>query len=194
MSVENNKDEPLTTGEIARYCHVTHRGVLKWVESGKLKAYRTPGKHSRVSVEDFLNFLKEYNMPIPAELQPASVLKKILIVDDDRGIVYSLRRLLMMENKFNIETAFDGFEAGKKFTAFKPDLVTLDIHMPALNGYQVYADIRNDPNNRNAKVLIVSGVSELKEIQKIMDLGADGFLQKPFSNEALKEQIKRILG
>jgi len=194
MDAGKNEQEPLTTGEIAKHCHVTHRGVLKWVESGKLKAYRTPGKHSRVSIEDFLNFLKEYNMPIPEELQPASLLTKILIVDDDRGIVYSLRRMLMMENKYNIETAFDGFEAGKKFAAFRPDLMILDIHMPALDGYQVYANIRNDPNNKNTRVLIISGVNEPKEIKKITDLGADGFLQKPFSNEALKEQIKHILG
>ena len=60
--------KPLTTGQIAEYCHVTHRAVLNWVESGKLPAYRTPGKHSRVSVEDFVSFLHEYHMPVPAEL------------------------------------------------------------------------------------------------------------------------------
>ena len=59
MSTEKNEKRPLTTGQIAKYCHVTHRGVLKWVESGKLRAYRTPGKHSRVSIEDFLHFLKQ---------------------------------------------------------------------------------------------------------------------------------------
>jgi excisionase family DNA binding protein len=194
MSAEKKKNEPLTTGEIARHCHVTHRGVLKWVASGKLKAYRTPGKHSRVSVEDFLSFLKEYNMPVPVELQPSSLLKKVLIVDDDRGMVYSLRRLLMMENKYNIETAFDGFEAGKKFTAFQPDLMILDIHMPGMDGFQVYSNIRNDPHSKNTNILIISAINELKEIKKIMDLGADGFLQKPFSNEAFKEQIKKVLG
>jgi DNA-binding response OmpR family regulator len=107
--------------------------------------------------------------------------------------VYSLRRMLMMENKFNIETAFDGFEAGRKFNAFKPDLMILDIYMPALDGYQVYASIRNDPANKDTKILIISGVNEAKEIKKIADLGADGFLQKPFSNEALKEHINQLL-
>ena len=194
MSLEKDKNEPLTTGEIARHCHVTHRGVLKWVASGKLKAYRTPGKHSRVSVEDFLSFLKEYNMPVPVELQPSSLLKKVLIVDDDRGMVYSLRRLLMMESKYNIETAFDGFEAGKKFTSFHPDLIILDIHMPGMDGFQVCRNIRNDPKNKNTNILIISGIDEPKEIKKIMDMGADGFLQKPFSNEAFKEQIKKVLG
>ena len=54
-------DRPLTSGEIADFCHVTDRAVLKWIEEGKLKAYRTPGNHSRVHVADFLNFLKEFN-------------------------------------------------------------------------------------------------------------------------------------
>ena len=194
MNSDKENKELLTTGEIAKYCHVTHRGVLKWVASGKLKAYRTPGNHSRVSVEDFINFLREYKMPIPVELEAISTLKKILIVDDDRGIVHALRRILMMENKYEIEEAFDGFEAGKKFSAFKPDLIILDIHMPALDGYQVFANIRQDEKNKNTKILIISGVNEAKEIQKINELGAEGFLQKPFSHEALKEQMNRILG
>lgn len=194
MNAEEDKKGPLTTGQIAKYCHVTHRGVLKWVESGKLKAYRTPGKHSRVSVEDFVGFLHQYNMPVPAELQTGPVLKKVLIVDDDRGMVHSLQRALMMENRYIMETAFDGFEAGQKFSAFRPDFIILDIHMPALDGYQVCASIRSDPANKNIKVLAISAISEAKEIQKILDMGADAFLQKPFSNEALKEKMGQLLG
>ena len=92
MITEKNGKRPLTTGQIAKYCHVTHRGALKWVESGKLRAYRTPGKHSRVRIDDFLHFLKEYNMPIPVELETPVTLKKVLIVDDDHGIVQSLTK------------------------------------------------------------------------------------------------------
>jgi excisionase family DNA binding protein len=194
MNREEDNKGPLTTGQIAKYCHVTHRGVLKWVASGKLKAYRTPGQHSRVKVEDFLDFLKKYDMPVPAELQQEPVLKKILIVDDDQGIVHSLRRILMMENKYIIEEAFDGFKAGQKFMTFKPDLIILDIHMPGLDGFQVYANIRNDPNNKDTKVLIISGVNDEKEIKRIEGLGADGFLPKPFRNEVLKESIRKALG
>jgi len=189
---ENNR--PLTTGEIAKYCHVTHRGVLKWVASGKLKSYRTPGKHSRVSVEDFLNFLKEYNMPIPQGLEPVVTKRKILIVDDDRGIVNSLRRVMMLENKYMIEIAYDGFEAGRKFSEFKPDFVILDICMPGLDGYQVCANIRQDIQNKHVKILAISGLNAPEEIKKIMDLGANDYLQKPFSNESLQEKVKSILG
>jgi two-component system, OmpR family, response regulator VicR len=193
MSTENNDKRPLTTGQIAQYCHVTHRGVLKWVETGKLRAYRTPGKHSRVSIEDFLCFLKQYNMPIPGDLQPPSTKKRVLIVDDDRGIVSSLHRILMLENKYIIEAAYDGFQAGKKFSDFKPDFIILDICMPGLDGYQVCANIRRDMDNKHVKILVISGMNDPQEIKKIMDLGADDYLQKPFSNEVLQQKIKRIL-
>jgi len=193
MGIDKDKKRPLTTGQIAQYCHITHRGVLKWVESGKLRAYRTPGKHSRVSVEDFICFLKQYNMPIPEELQLSSTKKRILIVDDDQGIVSSLHRVLMMDDKYIIEAAYDGFQAGRKFFEFKPDFIILDICMPGLDGYQVCSNIRKDPNNKHVKILVISGLSDPQEIKKVMDLGANDYLQKPFSNEILQKKINNIL-
>ncbi len=193
MTVPKDNQAPLTTGQIAKFCHVTHRGVLKWVSSGKLKAYRTPGNHSRVSIKDFLAFLEKYEMPIPAELKINKVYKRVLVVDDDRGMVRSLERLLMLENTFIIETAFDGFEAGQKFSDFKPELVILDIRMPGMDGYQVCLSIRKNPDNKNVKILAISGESQEEEIKKIMDLGANDFLLKPFSHEALQEKIKRLV-
>jgi two-component system, OmpR family, response regulator VicR len=187
--------KPLTTGEVAQYCHVTHRAVLKWVASGKLKAYRTPGNHSRVKHEDFMVFLKTYNMPVPEAFEIKGTLKKILIIDDDRGIVHSLQRALVMENKYEIQTAFDGFTGGQKFAEFKPDLVILDIYMPGLeDGFKVCSHIRAEEANKNVKILIISGVSEETEIKKIMKLGANDYLIKPFSNQALHDKIKLMLG
>jgi excisionase family DNA binding protein len=192
MDFEQEGHRPLTTGQVAQYCHVTHRAVLKWVASGKLKAYRTPGKHSRVSVPDFLEFLQQYHMPVPAEFQTVRPRKKILIVDDDRGIVNSIHRMLTLENKYEIETAYDGFEAGKKFITFQPQFIILDIRMPGLDGYQVCANIRSDMRNKNVRILAISAVSEDQEVKKIMELGADDYLNKPFSNKALKEKVEHL--
>ena len=187
------KKEPLTTGEIAKYCHVTHRAVLKWVVAGKLKAYRTPGMHSRVEVEDFLKFLSEYRMPIPSEFSSNNNKKKILIVDDDKGMVHAIKRVLMTNRKFDIETAYDGFDAGRKFVEFKPDLVLLDIKMPGLDGYQVCSYIRKDLANKDVKVLAISGILDEEGAKKIMKLGADDYLAKPFDNQTLKIKIEKLL-
>lgn len=193
--MEPSNQVPLTTGEIAKYCHVTHRGVLKWVASGKLKAYRTPGKHSRVLIEDFIDFLKTYAMPIPQEImEKMKGIKRVLIVDDDRGIVHAIARTLMVSNKYKVDVAYDGFEAGQKFSDFKPHLVILDIRMPNLDGYHVCASIRKEANYKAVKILAVSGVNDQSEVKRMMDLGANAYLSKPFSNNELHSKVKEMLG
>jgi len=60
----------LTTGEIARYCGVNFRTVIRWIKRGYLNAFQLPGRgDNRVEVEDFLIFLKKNNIPIPEEFQ-----------------------------------------------------------------------------------------------------------------------------
>lgn len=194
VNIKQMEQEPLTTGQVAEYCHVTYRAVLKWIDQGKLRAYRTPGQHSRVRVADFLEFLKKYNMPVPPELNKDLRKKKVLIVDDDKLVVDLIRRSLQTEFDFEYETAHDGFTAGKKFAEFRPDLVTLDINMPGLDGYQVCQQIRKDEDNKNAKILVVSGiVGQEEEAAKVRQMGADDSLPKPFEDKDLKKKVRRLL-
>ncbi len=187
--------EPLTTGEIADHCHVSDRAVLKWIEEGKLKSYQTPGNHNRINVEDFIAFLREYNMPVPAEFQeePRGK-KKILIVDDDKELVSAIRRALFPIKGIIIDVAYDGFAAGQKFAEFKPDLVLLDMRMPGLDGYEVCSMIRKDPSGKDVKIIIVSGMMDMDAVEKVAKMGANDFLAKPFRNEFLRLKVERIIG
>ena len=185
----------LTTYDIAEHCQVTPRTVIQWINEGKLKAYRTPGNHSRVSVEDFLDFLKKYNMPVPAELSGEEFRpkKRILIVDDDEGMVNSLERFFIREKIYDLEVAYDGFEAGQKFSVFKPDLIILDLKIPGLNGDKLCSHIRSNPANKKVKIILISGLIEVHESGPIKELGADAYFVKPFKTEALKEKIQMLL-
>ena len=187
------RNGPLTTGEIAEYCHVTYRAVLKWIVAGKLKAYRTPGKHSRVEVEDFLYFLKEYNMPIPDEFTMGNRMKKILIVDDDKNMARSIQRILALEDKFELEMAFDGFDAGRKVMELKPDLIILDIRMPGMDGYEVTKRIKEIPELSHAKIIAISAFFKQEGRDKIVSLGANACLDKPFSEEILLQTIEELI-
>lgn len=190
------KDKSLTTKEIAEYCQVTQRTTVQWISEGKLKFFRTPGKHIRVNREDFLEFLNKYQMPIPQGLttEPtANQNKRILIVDDEKSMVEAIQRLLK-NSKFDLEVAYDGFEAGQKFVTFNPDLVILDIRMPRVDGYKLCSAIRNNPESKNTKILIISGIIEETEKNTILKLGADDYLVKPFEGAELKSKINVLFG
>jgi len=185
-----------TTYEIAQHCHVTPRTVIQWINEGKLKAFRTPGNHSRIETEEFLDFLHRYHMPIPADVMGdnSGARKRILIVDDDGEVVDSIQRFLKREKIYDLEVAFDGFEAGRKFSDFVPDLIILDIRMKGLDGWQLCSRIRSNPKNKNVKMLLISGLIEDKDISRIQESGADDYLAKPFTNKELRNKVMRLLG
>jgi excisionase family DNA binding protein len=53
----------LTTSDIARHCGVSRKSVIRWIEQGRIKAYRTPGGHYRIQQTNFLDFLEQFDMP-----------------------------------------------------------------------------------------------------------------------------------
>ena len=121
-------------------------------------------------------------------------MKKILIVDDDEGMRHSIKRLLSLERKYDIEEASDGIAAEKKAEEFVPDLIILDIKMPGKDGYEVCFNLRKKIGNEKMKVVAMSGFSG-KFGEAIMEaLGADCYFEKPFDSEVFKKRIAALLG
>jgi len=180
-----------TTYEISKLLGCDLTTVIKWINDGKLIAYRTPGGHRRVRKEDLVEFLKKYNLPIPEEL---GIKPKVLIVDDDPDSVDLIRGYLSrIDSKLEIEIARDGFEAGRKVVEFKPELVILDVRLPGINGYQVCRNIKSDEKTKNIKVLAITAYASPEDKQKMLSLGADAYLPKPFPPEKFLKIIKKLL-
>ncbi|MFT5387474.1 MAG: excisionase family DNA binding protein [Lysobacterales bacterium] len=189
------KRHTLTTKQISEYCHVTQRAVGQWINKGKLKSNRTPGKHIRVDRHDFLKFLKAYKMPIPSDISNSEnyFKKKVLIVEDEVSMVHAIKRVL--DGKlFEKCVAHDGFTAGFRFNQFQPDLVLLDIKMPGFDGFEVCANIRKCIKNNSVKILIISGCIDDEGIKRVKSLGANDVLTKPFSNTELLQKVNNLLG
>ncbi|NRP28331.1 MULTISPECIES: response regulator [unclassified Marinobacterium] len=181
----------LSTGEIAKLCDVNLRTVIRWIERGALKGFKLPGRgNNRVRVEDFLAFLVEHEIPIPAELQEDS--RKVLVVDDEPAIARALQRVLR-KHGLVAEVAADGFQAGTKLMKDRPILVTLDLSMPGLSGYDVLSFVRETPEIASTKILVISALGS-EALQKAIDLGADAILNKPFDNHELVEVINKLVG
>jgi DNA-binding response OmpR family regulator len=118
--------------------------------------------------------------------------RKVLIVDDEPNIVIALE-FLMRQNGFDVRTVRNGDEALAAVLEFRPDLVLLDVMMPVKDGYQVAQSIRDNPELRGLKIVMLTAKGRETEISKGIAVGADAYVTKPFSTLDLVEQIKRML-
>ena len=184
-----------TTSEVARYCAVTNDGVLKWIKSGKLRAFSTPGGHYRVSAEDFRSFLEKYEIPIDETFfRGGDRQRTVLIVDDEPQIRDVVRRLLgEMEPELKVEEACDGYEASIKIGSMRPDLVILDVMMPRVDGISLCRSIRDNPETQDIKVLAITAFPEQDNVKKMYDAGADLCLIKPLQFEHFRLEVVRLL-
>lgn len=182
---------PYTTGEIAAFCHVTINAVKKWIASGKLEAFKTPGGHFRVSHVCFVSFLEKYKLDVKEEMFPER--KKVLIIDDEHDIVEFIRGALeSMDQGYLIETAGDGYEALIKVGDFKPELLVLDIRMPKIDGFEVCRRIKGDASTREIKILAVTAYGR-DDIDKIVQCGADFGMPKPLKLKEFQRNVQRLL-
>jgi excisionase family DNA binding protein len=184
-----------TTSEVARYCAVTNDGVLKWIKSGKLKAFSTPGGHYRISSEDFRGFLQKYEIPIDESFFRAPARgRTVLIVDDEADIREVVRRILAtLTVDLRVEEASDGYEAGIKVGTLQPDLVIMDVMMPKVDGLSLCRSIRENPGTRHIKVLAITAFPEQDNIKKMYDAGADLCLMKPLQFDHFRLEVLRLL-
>jgi excisionase family DNA binding protein len=184
----------LTTGDIASYCEVTSAAVLKWIDSGKLPVFTTPGGHYRILRTDFRDFLTQHGMFIDEGFFGKDRSnKRILIVDDEPGVVTFIESALRLEGKYALASASDGFEAGQLVVSFQPDLIILDIMLPGMDGFEVCSRVKTDPKTAHIKVLAVTGFATDENIQKMLHAGADDYLAKPLSMKDLLAKVNELL-
>jgi len=118
--------------------------------------------------------------------------RKVLIADDEQNIVISLEFLLKREG-FEVLVAADGEAALQMVAEHHPDLVLLDVMMPKRNGYEVCQRMRERPDWRGIKIIMLSAKGRDVEVSKGVSLGADLYVTKPFSNAELVAQINALL-
>lgn len=183
----------LGTHEIARVCHVTPPSVIRWMEEGKLVFFTTGGGHRRVWDADLAAFMSAHNMPVPAELVPKEGLR-VLIVDDEEDMRRLIARAVSASYpQAELAEARDGFEAGARLYSFSPTLIILDLQLPMLDGFRVCSMIREEEALKGVKILAVTGHNTEESRQSIMEAGADDFLGKPFTINALDAALLRLL-
>jgi DNA-binding response OmpR family regulator len=117
----------------------------------------------------------------------------VLVVDDDRYIVGWLKEALT-NSGFVVQGAYNGHEALALAREDSPDLILLDLTMPDMDGYEVIRHLRQEHTTRNIPVIVITGATleDDRDHINILGMGVERMLTKPFSVEALVQEIKRV--
>ena len=116
---------------------------------------------------------------------------KILIVDDAAFMRGSLKYIVESAGHSVVGTAKDGQEALKLCGKLKPDIVTLDILMSGMDGLSALEAIKKE--NSETKVIMVSALGQEEKQKEAYELGALGYIRKPFKQTEIVDEIRRVL-
>ncbi|API94022.1 MULTISPECIES: response regulator [Virgibacillus] len=116
---------------------------------------------------------------------------KILVVDDAKFLRTALATILRKKNHEIVGEAENGKEAVRLYQELEPDIVTMDITMPVMNGIDATKKIIDiDPN---ASVIMCSAMGQQKVVVEAIELGAKDFIVKPFDENRIYDAIDRVL-
>lgn len=117
----------------------------------------------------------------------------ILVVDDEPNIVLSLE-FLMEQAGYKVTTAEDGEQALACVESTTPDLILLDISLPGISGFDVLEQLRAQAATDRLPIIMLTAHGREVEREKGMAMGADDYITKPFSTQALVEKVRQLLG
>lgn len=115
----------------------------------------------------------------------------ILIVDDSNVIRNRIGRYSSSSNFEVVGTASNGLEALEQYKKYKPDLVTMDLTMPKMDGLEAIQAIMD--YNPQANILVISALSDKATGIRALKYGACGFICKPFTDEELAEALEEMM-
>ena len=118
----------------------------------------------------------------------------ILVVDDYKTMVRIVRNLLQQLGFDNIDDASDGASALAKLRAQRFGLVISDWAMEPMSGLELLQAMRADPDLKTLPFIMITAENRKERVAKAEQAGADGYIVKPFSAEALSERIARVIG
>jgi excisionase family DNA binding protein len=180
-------DKFLTPTEVADRLLVAPVTVRLWASKGLLRSVTTPGGHRRFRETDVDAFMAAHRQHHRVADAPPS---RILVIDDDAQFSRYLSRLISTRAPgVFIDVAHDGFSAGIKCEALRPDVVTLDLHMPDMNGFEVCSLLRSMFGKVRPRIVALTGFATEENVQRMRAAGADACLAKTVDADTLMREL-----
>ncbi|MFD0774880.1 response regulator transcription factor [Streptomonospora algeriensis] len=118
-------------------------------------------------------------------------LARVLVVDDNEVIRQLIAVNLQLEG-FEVHTAVDGEDCLARVGGIQPDVITLDIMMPKLDGWVAASRLREDPATRGMRVLLITARAQEDDVKRGHEIGVDAYLTKPFDPTQLIRLVREL--
>jgi CheY-like chemotaxis protein len=119
--------------------------------------------------------------------------RRTVVVVDDHAAVRLLCRIGLEEAGIRVTEASDGVEALEQIRSDPPDLILLDIMLPRLSGWEVAAELTQDPATNEIPIVFISALTGLRERRRAFDIGALDYVMKPLDPAALAKTVTDLL-
>ncbi len=182
-----------SSGDVARFCDVTSRTVIRWIEAGKLKAFKLPGRgNNRIEETELLSFFDANGIPTPDELKTTVKDKNSIIISDDNHFTRHAKRLVR-NSDYVTHHYSNEIEAGIGLANLLPELIVLDTLALQSDKMSIkdYASIILKSSNSFATDLIICSESDtgIKQITKKHNVH---FMLKPLDLSKFAELLDKL--
>jgi DNA-binding response OmpR family regulator len=116
---------------------------------------------------------------------------RVLIAEDEPNIVESLT-FILNRSGFEVESVGDGAAALESIQSRRPDVVILDVMLPSMNGFEVMKSVRANDAVKTTPIIILTAKGQSRDRQTAMEIGADAFVTKPFSNSEIVDKVREL--
>jgi DNA-binding response OmpR family regulator len=123
----------------------------------------------------------------------ADTLGRVLVVDDDEVIRQLIAVNLQLEG-FDVDTAVDGQDCLDRVRAVGPDVITLDVMMPRLDGWMTAVRLREDPATAHIRVVMITARAQERDLARGEEIGVDAYVTKPFDPAELIRTVRNLAG
>jgi len=179
----------LTTGDVAKICHVAPRTVSKWFDSGQLKGYRIPGsKDRRIPVSELIRFMKVHNMP--TDSLPAGKIR-VLVVDSDSSAASALSDILQNKGDYEVQIAQSNFETGTIAQKFAPHVLLVNLFAKDIDATEIRKSLRADEDLQTIKVIAIANQLSNSESAALLQKGFDDFISNPADDTDVIKKIEQ---
>jgi len=119
-------------------------------------------------------------------------LGRVLVVDDS-DVIRTLIAVNLELEGFEVVQAVDGQDALDKVIDVRPDVITIDVRMPRLDGFDTVERLRADPRTSDLKIAMVTACAQVDDIQRGEEVGVDAYVTKPFDPSTLVRTVRDLV-